>query len=90
MSQAKVQNVNCQCFRNGNCLHSALPRKWFGAHPCLLLPHDSNPLIVPSCALQYPYARPDGFPLPTPGRLLTIGRKGERLEPPDFDLIERN
>ena len=75
----KLPNVNCQCFKDGKCLHQAAPRAWFGPSACVLS-QKSDPRIT-ACALRYPYTRSDGKPLPPPGRFVTAGRNVEYLAP---------
>lgn len=73
-------NVNCQCYRDGDCLHASAPKRLIGKPYCTLLLQYSDPRIPKGCALQYPYQRPDGKPLPPPSRLIKeVG--GETLIP---------
>lgn len=79
----KIPNINCQCYRKGDCLHHAAPRGWFGPSSCILIYTKSDPRIPEGCNLQYPYKRPDGFPLPPPARLIREGSGDERYLPPN-------
>lgn len=71
--------VNCQCYRQGKCYHHAAPRGFFRHTQCILLGHP-DPRIK-ACALQYPYAKPDGYPLPPPSRVIREGSNTEYLWP---------
>lgn len=79
----KLPNINCQCYRNGNCMHQAAPRRWFGQQPCILIAKPADTRIKRGCALQYEYTRPDGHPLPPPARVIREGVGGERYMPPN-------
>lgn len=63
-------NINCQCFKEGCCLHASAPRTLFFKPECILLRESTDPRIPRGCALQYPYKRPDGKPLPPPSRII--------------------
>ena len=62
----KIPTINCQCFRDGKCLHQAAPRAWFGPATCILT--DQRDPRVQACALQVPKPRPQPHVLqqPTP------------------------
>lgn len=44
--------VNCTCFRDGQCLHQAAPRAWFGPAVCIEIVRPSDPRIQYGCALR--------------------------------------
>ena len=79
------QNVNCQCFdaQTLGCLHPAAPRSWFKGSPCLLINAPGADPRITSCALQYPYARPDGKPNPPPFRVIREGCQVQFRQPPE-------
>lgn len=66
-AEAVVISINCQCFRPADnaCLHAAAPRKWIGMPQCVLvaIPADAR---LRGCAIQYPFKKPDGYPLAPP------------------------
>lgn len=62
-------------------MHHAAPKRMFSAPVCVLWAPSSDPRTPDGCALQYPYAKPDGRPLPPPMRVVTEGRNCERLRP---------
>ena len=57
-----MQNINCRCFKNGECLHQAAPRRLFGPAWCILDTPNSDPRVVNECALRVSY----GSRLPLP------------------------
>lgn len=66
-------NLNCQHFKHGGfCTHHAAPRQWFGLPPCVEL-HPPADVRLVGCALIHPHARPDGYPLPPPCTVQTLG-----------------
>ena len=69
----KSPNINCQCYRNGNCLHHSAPRRWFGKPECVLLDAPKDPRTKEGCALQYEYPRPDAPLRPPPARVIREG-----------------
>ena len=77
------QNVNCQCFDPSTLqgLHAAAPRRWFTGSPCLLVNAPGKDPRIESCALQYPYHRPDGKPNPPPCRVIREGNPLQLREP---------
>ena len=42
--------INCRCYREGQCLHQAAPRPWFGRPDCILV-GNGDPRVK-ACALQ--------------------------------------
>ena len=73
-------NINCQCYRKGQCMHADAPRFWFRRTLCVLEFPPTDPRTLLGCALQYPHKRPDGFPLPPPMRVMPEG--GQTLYSP--------
>lgn len=67
-------NINCQCYRKGQCMHADAPRGWFRRTLCVLEFPPTDPRTPNGCALQYPHKRPDGFPLPQPPQEATAGK----------------
>lgn len=65
-------NVNCTSYsNNGNCLHQAAPRRWFGPASCIVLPENTNqdPRKPHGCALCTPHTNPHGPYIPQPNTL---------------------
>lgn len=67
--------VNCQhATNNGCCSHHAAPRKFFGLPNCIVMFPPTDARLLTGCKLAYPYQKPDGHPLPPPGRVVVEGR----------------
>ena len=82
----KLPNINCQCYRDGNCMHHSAPRRAFFAPACVLIAAPKDPRTKPGCALQYEYTRP-GAPLrPPPARVIREGVSCDTLMPPNAEL----
>lgn len=79
----KLPNINCQCYRNGNCLHHAAPSRWIGKPHCVLLDAPKDPRTKAGCALQYEYPRPDAPLRPPPARVIRDGVSYDTLLPPN-------
>lgn len=77
------QNINCQCYRNGNCLQHAAPRRWPGKQRCVLLDVPNGLRTKAGCALQYEYPRPDAPLRPPPARVICDGVSCDTLMPPN-------
>jgi hypothetical protein len=80
-----VIKVNCQCVRATDhaCMHHAAPKPWFGRPQCLLVYPAADPRQKKGCALQYPYTKPDGYPLGPPSVLRREGSMVELKVPPN-------
>jgi len=80
-------NVNCQCVRASDhaCMHHAAPKPWFGRPQCLLVYPAADPRQR-GCALQYPYTKPDGYPLGPPNVLRREGSMVELKAPPNAEV----
>lgn len=79
----KLPNINCQCYRNGDCLHHAAPRQMFFLPTCVLLAAPKDPRTKQGCALQYEYPRPDAPLRPPPARVIVEGVSYDTLMPPN-------
>ncbi len=58
----KFPNQNCTSFVNGMCTHQAAPRRWFGPAICILNWPPDDARVMPGCALQTPYLKPNPPP----------------------------
>lgn len=85
----KSPNINCQCYRNGNCLHHSAPRRWFGKPECVLLDAPKDPRTKEGCALQYEHPRPDAPLRPPPARVIREGVSYDTLMPPNAGVVRR-
>jgi hypothetical protein len=51
-----MQNVCCEKFKGGKCMHQAAPRRFFGPAECIL---DGNPDVrIKECSLRVPVPFP--------------------------------
>ncbi len=73
-------NANCQCFRDGACMHHVAPRVWFGRQRCVLEYPPADPRLR-GCAIQAPHTKPDGYPVGPPSVLRREGSFVEYMAP---------
>jgi len=78
-------NVNCTSYRNnGDCLHQAAPRHWFGPARCIVLSEATkqDPRKPDGCVLCTPHTNPHGPYIPQPGTLNGTVAKQRYYAPP--------
>lgn len=62
----KLPSQNCTSYKDGKCLHQAVPRRLFVAALCILNSKPSDPRVSGACMLMTPCPRPVAPIVPPP------------------------